>query len=224
MGREGEDLKRAKVVACLVRGMQAELEDRVKEHKNKAAPAARWIKDREEGRGLMRAVLRAWAHVRGSANMAAPHMTDDEWRAWRDAEPKPQRDARRRQEAVMRITTFAKTCFNKFTAERGRQKRMLRVRIAVLRKARVQSNWARARAALGKVLDKVRVARAVARWPKRAAALLPDAVSCVGREALEGRLPRPVSAGVPMRRAKLNLVQVASAGPRMRAIYPRGDG
>ena len=84
--------------------------------------------------------------------------------------------------------------------------------------------WARARAALGKVLDKVRVARAVARWPKRAAALLPDAVSCVGREALEGRLPRPVPAGGPLRRAKLNLVQVASAGPRMRAIYPRGDG
>ena len=53
-GRPNEDRKRAKTVGVLVRAMQGVLEERLKEHRRKAAPAAAWITEREERRGLIR--------------------------------------------------------------------------------------------------------------------------------------------------------------------------
>ena len=55
--RPNEDLKRAKTVSVLVRAMQGALEERLEEHRRRAAPAAAWITEREERRGLIRHVF-----------------------------------------------------------------------------------------------------------------------------------------------------------------------
>ena len=222
--RDGEPYKRAKVVACLVRDMQAMLARRVRQHKAKAAPAVRWWQEREEHRGLMRAMLRAWAGVRGSANVPAAHLTHDEWRAWLAEEPAARQRQRRLQEAVQRIKSFAQTSFNKYTADRRRKQRLLRVRMAILRKARAHRNWNKTRAVVHKLIDKATDTRRASRWPKRLATLVQDAVQCLAREAAESRRVKRASSVVFTRRTRPNLLHAAVAGPALRALYPSAYG
>ena len=133
-GRPNEDRKQAKTVSVLVRAMQGVLEERLKEHRRKAAPAAAWITEREERRGLIRHVFAAWAGTRGSHNVPDVHYSRDAWQEWRRRENPQQRKARRICEAVRRVASFAQCCFNKFWANRERNRRMLRLKLAVLRK------------------------------------------------------------------------------------------
>ena len=144
-GRPNEDRKRAKTVSVLVRAMQGVLEERLKEHRRKAAPAAAWITEREERRGLIRHVFAAWAGTRGSHNVPDAHYSRDAWQEWRRRENPQQRKARRICEAVRRVASFAQCCFNKFWANRERNRRMLRLKLAVLRKVRAGNNWSRTR-------------------------------------------------------------------------------
>ena len=133
-GRPNEDRKRAKTVSVLVRAMQGVLEERLKEHRRKAAPAAAWITEREERRGLIRHVFAAWAAAgtRGSRNVPDVHYSREAWQEWRRRETPQQRKARRICEAVRRVASFAQCCFNKFWANRVRNRRMLRLKLALL--------------------------------------------------------------------------------------------
>ena len=131
-----EPAKKANIVASLVTAMHEHLSDRLDAHRKKAAKATRWIEEREERRGLMRSVLVAWAGVRGSQAVPNAHLSREQWKEWRDKEKPAERNDRRLREAVDRITSFARCCFNKFWAEREKKKRTLCVRLAVLRKAR----------------------------------------------------------------------------------------
>ena len=88
-GRPNEDRKRAKTVSVLVRAMQGVLEERLKEHRRKAAPAAAWITEREERRGLIRHVFAAWAGTHGSHNVPDAHYSRDAWQEWRRRENPP---------------------------------------------------------------------------------------------------------------------------------------
>ena len=75
---------------------------------------------------------------------------------------------------IDRTTSWARCCFNKFWAEREKNRRTLRVRLAVLRKARVASNWSRARNLVSRVVWRTRTGRDKAQWPKRISAVMAD--------------------------------------------------
>ena len=140
-GRWEEEGRAVKRVGGAVRGMQGELQERLAQHRKKAAPAAKWIKEREEHRGLMRGVFAAWAATRGTMGPVMWHASTSEWAAMRDAETPQRRAARRMREAAARLASFARCCFRKFWAQRVAARRTLRLRIAFLRKAAVRRSW-----------------------------------------------------------------------------------
>ena len=222
---EKEAAKRVTRVSTVVQSMQKDLEERLETHRSKAAPAVAWIREREERRGLMRSVLTAWAAARGSQNVPNAHQSHEEWKLQLRRETPRQRGERRIREAVARITTFAQTCFNKFWAEREKQKRTLRVRLAVLRKARVAARWLRVRGEVSRVIWRTRRAREGARRPKRVAALLPDIWEQLRQEIATRRRATQVTVA-PRRKARLNLVYAAATGRVMSRVlaHPTGDG
>ena len=94
--------------------MQDVLGERLRAHKRKAEPVVRWLKEREEGRGLMRGVFAAWAGARGSHNVPNTHLSHEDWKAWRAKETATQRDERRLREAVDRAASYGKLCWANF--------------------------------------------------------------------------------------------------------------
>ena len=67
-GRPNEDRKRARAVFAQVAAMQRVLDERLHAHRSKAAPVVRWLREREDRRGLMRGVFAAW--LGGGARLA----------------------------------------------------------------------------------------------------------------------------------------------------------
>ena len=226
-GRPNEDRKRAKTVSVLVRAMQGVLEERLKEHRRKAAPAAAWITEREERRGLIRHVFAAWAGTRGSHNVPDAHYSRDAWQEWRRRENPQQRKARRICEAVRRVASFAQCCFNKFWANRERNRRMLRLKLAVLRKVRACNNWSRTRNMVSRIVWRTRTARDKARWPKRISALMADVVERMRQDAARQQRVQ-WGQSLPARRLRVNLIHGAAVGPVLTDMYiaasPLGDG
>ena len=167
--------------------MHGLLQIRLEHHRRMARPVTSWIREREDRRGLVRSVFAAWAEVRGSSNVPGQHVTAEEWAQMRSRETARDRRSRRLQEAVKRITSWASTCFNRFWAERSRRKRMLRVKIAIMRKARLTKNWGRVRGVVQKMLQRTRTVQEASRWPKRRRAVMQDVVECMKREAAGAR-------------------------------------
>ena len=66
----------------------------------------------------MRGVFGAWAAARGSSNVPGAHLSDAEWLRMRDRETAAQRQQRRLNEAVARITSFGNYCFRNFWEKR----------------------------------------------------------------------------------------------------------
>ena len=225
--RPNEDRKRAKAVDVLVRSMQGDLEERLEAHRKKAAPAVAWIHEREASRGLMRHVFAAWAAARGSQNVCNAHLSREEWTEWRRREKPQHRDERRLREAVDRATSFARCCFNKFWADREKKRRTLAIKLAVLRKARVASNWSRARDFVACVVWRTRTGRDKARWPKRIAAVMADVVERMRHDAA-AQLRAQRGRTLPARRARVNLLHATVVGPVLTDMYiaarPLGDG
>ena len=106
---------------------------------------------------------------------------------------------------------------------------MLRVKIAIMRKARLTNNWGRVRGVVQKMLQRTRTAQEAARWPKRRRAVIQDVVECMKREAAEARSNSRGDPG-PTRRMVVNLLHAAVVGPVILArqeVYERlpfGDG
>ena len=150
-----------------------------------------------------------------------------EWKQWRAKEKSVDRDARRMREAVARTTSYARCCFNKFWAQRERTKRTLRIRLAVLRRARVASNWARARNAVSRIVWRTRTARDAAQRPKRISAVMADVVERMRQDVASQRRAQCGHAPPP-RRARVSLLYAAVAGPVLTDMYvaarPLGDG
>ena len=59
---------------------------------------------------------------------------------------------------------------------------MLRVKIAIMRKARLTKNWGRVRGVIQNMLQRTRTVREASRWPKRRRAVMQDVVECMKRE------------------------------------------
>ena len=116
----------------------------------------------------------AWAGTRGSHNVPDAHYSRDAWQEWRRRENPQQRKARRICEAVRRVASFAQCCFNQFWADRERNRRKLRLKLAVLRKARACNNWSRAHHIVSRIVWRTRTAMDKARWPKRISSLMAD--------------------------------------------------
>ena len=225
--RDKEAGTRARVAANLTRAMLQRLEERLQEHRLKAAPAAKWIKEREDRRGLMRGVFGAWAAARGSSNVPNAHLSAADWKRMRERETAAQREERRLGEAVARIKSFAQCCYNNFWARREKTKRMLRLRLAMLRKARAIVGWSRFRGVVSRIMWRTRTRCALARREKRVAVVMADVVQLMRQDAAaRQRAQRERTAG--NRRARLNLLHAAMVRPVLTAMYldahPRGDG
>ena len=226
--RPNEDRKRARAVYSEVSQMQDVLGERLRAHKRKAEPVVRWLKEREEGRGLMRGVFAAWAGARGSHNVPNTHLSHEDWKAWRAKETATQRDERRLREAVDRATSYGKLCWATFWKLRANNKRKLRIRLALLRRARAvvcaASRWGRVR---GVVADALAHVAHAARRPKRLSAVLRDAFERARTTA--AARPRDTVRAVPSpRTARVNLLLAATVGPVLTDMYimavPLGDG
>ena len=93
---------------------------------------------------------------------------------------------------------------------------MLRLKLAVLRKARACNNWSRARHIVSRIVWRTRTAMDKARWPKRISSLMADVVERMRRDATrQKRVQRGQS--LPSRRLRVNLMQAAAAGPAGRS-------
>ena len=154
------------------------------------------------------------------------HLSREQWKEWREKERPTERDERRLREAVARTTSWA-TCFNNFWAEREKKKRTLKLRLAVLRKARVVNVARNAWSAVRRQLGDARLQRAQARRPKRMSAVLHDvAVQC--KQAKLARKTK-TKGPPPARVNRLNLTAAATVGPVLTDMYvaargPLGDG
>ena len=224
-----DEKRKARMVGVAVNGMQSLLQIRLEHHRRAARPVTTWIREREDRRGLVRSVFAAWAEVRGSSNVPGQHVTAEEWAQMRSRETARDRRSRRLQEAVKRVTSWASTCFNRFWAERSRRKRMLRVKIAIMRKARLTKNWGRVRGVIQNMLQRTRTVREASRWPKRRRAVMQDVVECMKREAAGMRGNNRGGPGVT-RRTVANLLHATVVGPvllaqqRVCERQPFGDG
>ena len=224
-----DEKRKARMVGVAVNSMHSLLQIRLEHHRRAARPVTTWIREREDRRGLVRSVFAAWAEVRGSSNVPGQHVSAEEWARMRSKETARDRGVRRLQEAVKRITSWASTCFNRFWAERSRRKRMLRVKIAIMRKARLTKNWGRVRGVIQKMLQHTRTVREASRWPKRRRAVMQDVVECMKREAAGMRGNNRGGPGVT-RRTVANLLHATVIGPVLLAqqrVYERqpfGDG
>ena len=160
--------------------------------------------------------------VRGSQAVPNAHLSREQWKEWRDKEKHTERNERRLREAVDRITSFARCCFNKFWGEREKKKRTLRVGLAVLRKAR---NVAAARSAWSAVrgqLSAARLQRAQAVRPKRMSAVLHD-IAVQRKQAKLARKTKEKGAP-PAQTARLNLTAAATVGPVLTDMYVAARG
>ena len=88
---------------------------------------------------------------------------------------------------------------------------MLRVKIAIMRKARLTKNWGRVRGVIQKMLQRTRTVREASRWPKRRRAVMQDAVECMKREAAGMRGNNRGGPGVT-RRTVANLLHATVIG------------
>ena len=106
---------------------------------------------------------------------------------------------------------------------------MLRVKIAIMRKARLTKNWGRVRGAIQKMLQRTRTVQETARWPKRRRAVMQEVVECMRREAAGARGNNRGGPGVA-RRTMANLLHATVIGPvllaqqRVHERQPFGDG
>ena len=175
----------------------------------------------------MRGVFGAWAAARGSSNVPNAHLSATDWKRMRESETAAQREERRLGEAVARIKSFAQCCYNNFWAKREKTRRMLRVRLAMLRKARGIAGWSRFRGVVSRIVWRTRTHCAQARREKRISVVMADVVQLMRREAAAlQRAQRERTVGI--RRARLNLLHAAVVRPVLTAMYvdahPRGDG
>ena len=143
------------------------------------------------------------------------------------SEKPAERDARRLNEAVERIKSFGHCCFNNFWAKREKTSRLLRVRCAVLRKARAMAGWSRFRGVVSRIMWRTRTHCANARREKRVSTVTADVVERMRQEAAalqRGQSERTVR----KRRARLSLLHAAMVRPVLTAMYvdahPLGDG
>ena len=97
----------------------------------------------------------------------------------------------------------------------------------MLRKARVASNWSRARDFVACVVWRTRTGRDKARWPKRIAAVMADVVERMRQDAA-AQLRAQRGRTLPARRARVNLLHATVVGPVLTDMYitarPLGDG
>ena len=97
----------------------------------------------------------------------------------------------------------------------------------MLRKARVASNWSRARNLVSRVVWRTRTGRDKARWPKRISAVMADVVERMRQDAA-AQLRAQRGHTLPARRARINLLHAAVVGPVLTDMYiaarPLGDG
>jgi len=106
---------------------------------------------------------------------------------------------------------------------------MLRVKIAIMRKARLTKNWGRVRGVIQNMLQRTRTVREASRWPKRRRAVMQDVVECMKREAAGMRGNNRGGPGVT-RRIVANLLHATVVGPvliaqqRVCERHPFGDG
>ena len=106
---------------------------------------------------------------------------------------------------------------------------MLRVKIAIMRKARLTKNWGRVRGVVQKMLQRTRTVQEASRWPKRRRAVMQDVVECMKREAAAARGNNRGGSGMT-RRIVANLLHATVIGPVLLAqqrVYERqpfGDG
>ena len=145
----------------------------------------------------------------------------------REAETTAQREERRLSEAVERIKSFAHCCYNNFWAKREKTRRMLRVRLAMLRKARGIAGWSRFRGVVSRIVWRTRTHCANARREKRVSVVMADVVERMTQEAAalqRGQRERTVRP----RPARLSLLHAAMVRPVLTAMYvdahPLGDG
>ena len=149
------------------------------------------------------------------------------------AEPGPRTCAEGRSKldmalyAVAEVKAARKACFNNFWAEREKKKRTLKLRLAVLRKARVVKVARNAWSAVRRQLGDARLQRAQALRPKRMSAVLHDvAVQC--KQAKLARKTK-TKGPPPARVSRINLTAAATVGPVLTDMYvaargPLGDG
>ena len=202
----------------IVGTMQKHLGERLNAHRDKAAPAVRWIRDREEGRGLMCNVFAAWAAVRGSHNMAAPHLSREEWNAWRATETSQQRNERRLQEAVARLQAYGQNVIAMFLSRMRKQKRTLRLKLAVLRKARATVGWRKVHNQVSRIVWRVRTAQAHARRGGRLDTRMATVVSEMKQQA-RTRGVAPVRDRAEGRPARMQLTRAAAIGPVLADMF-----
>ena len=104
---------------------------------------------------------------------------------------------------------------------------MLRLKLAVLRKARVCNNWSRTRHIVSRIVWRTRTAMDKARWPKRISSLMADVVERMRQDAARQQRVQ-WGQSLPARRLRVNLIHGAAVGPVLTDMYiaasPLGDG
>ena len=108
-GRPGEEGRRAKDAGAWVRQMQLRVATHVRAHRDRGAPAARWVQQRVQHRPLLQQVFGAWATLRRGRRHGPDErlLSAREWADMRAGEGRAARQTRRRGEGVKRFLHFA---------------------------------------------------------------------------------------------------------------------
>ena len=174
----------------------------------------------------MRNVFAAWVAVRGSCNIPEQHLSADDWKEWRAHETSRQRDERRLREAIARTRSWGRHCFNMFVSRRKALQRTLRIKLAVLRKARAVTGWRRVQGQVTSIIARVRVAARAARRHVRLSVLFGSVLSAMREEAKAAAAQAP--ARIAPRQASVNLTRAVAMGPVLSDLLleprPLGDG
>ena len=129
------------------------------------------------------------------------------------------------REAVARARSWGKLCFNMYVFRRKAAQRTLRIKLAVLRKARAVSGWRKVQGQVARILGRVRVAAQQARRRIRLAVLFDSVLSAMREEA---KAARQAPTRVPARPASVQLTRAAAMGPVLSDLLleprPLGDG